>query len=292
MKFLSDGLHPFVKVLLTVAVLMCCFSVAAILSAAAVFEFADFASSTSGMLFLQAASTVLIFGTAFVVCESLFAKSEKGFWSFKVNMRIWIWAAVLPLATLPCIEWLNTWNESWHFAGEEIFRTLQQTSEQTSRRLLHSETAAGLFARVFAMAVLPAVCEELFFRGVFQRLCTQWFKNAVWGIVLSSAVFSFVHFEIFSFVPRFVLSCFLGSLFALSGSIWTCMLCHFVNNFIVCLVYSELITPQTAEILSGDTVFSPWIVALSVLVLFFFFVFEGRKASKKHKKEAEAQVYD
>ena len=87
------------------------------------------------------------------------------------------------------------------------------------------------------MAILPAIGEELLFRGVFQRLLTEWTRNIHWGIILAALLFSFFHFEFYGFLPRFLLGVFFGYLFVWTSSIWVPILAHFTNNFII-VVYS------------------------------------------------------
>lgn len=286
MKFLSESLSPFVKVLLSVAVLMCCFPISVIVMSAAMLALPQWAASTEGMVVLQAVGTICIFGLAFSLCKNLFLTGEKGLFNVKnIKIGLWVWALILPIAAAPCIEWLMEWNNTWKLPAQEMWRELQKTNEDLTLRLLSSETVIGLAGRTFAMAIVPAVCEELFFRGVFQKLCTRWLGSAIWGIVFSSVIFSFVHFEIFAFIPRFVLSCFLGLLFAATGSIWLNVLCHFMNNFLVCMAHSALLTTGNETIWSQNNL-SEWpLVVLSAATVLFFFIKEGKGLVKKEERE-------
>jgi len=85
------------------------------------------------------------------------------------------------------------------------------------------------------MAVMPAVGEEIFFRGfVFGSLRRN--MKPVWAIVISSIIFGAFHLSLVKLLP----TALLGALFAYiglkSGSIFIGMLLHFLNNFMAVLM--------------------------------------------------------
>lgn len=80
------------------------------------------------------------------------------------------------------------------------------------------------------MAVLPAIGEELLCRGcLLNGLSTRslWF-----GILISSLLFSLMHANPLQTVHQFGLGVVLCIVMILSGSIWACVIVHFLNNFI------------------------------------------------------------
>ena len=81
---------------------------------------------------------------------------------------------------------------------------------------------------ILAYAVLPAICEELLFRGV---LCAEYERHGVSIAVLSSTLlFTFLHFN-FGGVPVYLFSGFILALTAfLCRSVWGAVLAHFVYN--------------------------------------------------------------
>ena len=82
------------------------------------------------------------------------------------------------------------------------------------------------------VALLPAMFEELFFRGAVQNLFSRWFKKPIWAIVITAIIFSAIHGSYDGFVPRFVLGFILGWLFYRTGNIWINIAAHFINNAI------------------------------------------------------------
>ena len=83
---------------------------------------------------------------------------------------------------------------------------------------------------VFMVALIPALGEELLFRGVVQKIFTGWAKNIHIGVWMSALLFSAMHMQFYGFVPRLLLGAMLGYLFVWSGSLWLSILAHFVNN--------------------------------------------------------------
>ena len=89
---------------------------------------------------------------------------------------------------------------------------------------------------MIVIALIPAVGEELTFRGVLQQGLTRRMNPHV-AILLSSAIFSFIHFQFYGFLPRLFLGMLLGYMFYTSGALWTSMLMHFLNNGFAVVVY-------------------------------------------------------
>ena len=86
-----------------------------------------------------------------------------------------------------------------------------------------------LGAPLFAFALLPALCEELAFRGfiltgLMRRLRP---RNA---ILLSSFLFALFHMNVFQFLPSFLLGVVLGLLTVRSKSLFPAIMFHFLHN--------------------------------------------------------------
>jgi membrane protease YdiL (CAAX protease family) len=80
------------------------------------------------------------------------------------------------------------------------------------------------------IAVLPAVGEELLFRGVIQKLFSKITRSHHWGIWISAILFSALHLQFYGFIPRLLLGAMFGYLLVWSGSLWLPILAHFINN--------------------------------------------------------------
>jgi sodium transport system permease protein len=82
---------------------------------------------------------------------------------------------------------------------------------------------------MLVFVVLPAVCEELAFRGLILSGLRRRFQPWM-AIVLSSFLFALYHFNVFQFLPAFVLGMVLGLLAVRSGSVLPGMLFHLLHN--------------------------------------------------------------
>jgi hypothetical protein len=87
------------------------------------------------------------------------------------------------------------------------------------------------------IAVLPALGEEFLFRGVLQRLFIEWTKNRHFGVWIASFIFSFIHFQFYGFIPRFLLGLYFGYLLVWSSSIWVPVVAHLINNGFAVIYY-------------------------------------------------------
>ncbi len=86
---------------------------------------------------------------------------------------------------------------------------------------------------LLTLAIAPAIFEEVLFRGAFQRIFIGWTRNAWAGIIITSILFSAIHFSYFGFLPRVALGMILGLIFYYGKNIWLNILLHFLNNALV-----------------------------------------------------------
>lgn len=206
------------------------------------------------------------------------------------------WKALVAMTMLICIiplsDWLAQINDNWHWSGafESIEQSLRQMSEGTEElmdRLLTMNGIGDLLLNILVIALIAAVCEEFLFRGVLQ----QWFgsfMNKHLAIIITAAIFSLIHGEFFSFLPRFMLGIFLGYLFQYSGSILVNISAHFLNNTSVVVVYYL----YTHEIIATDitkNIDAAWYVILlgTIIALTLFYIFFLRQNFKKPNKSTE-----
>ncbi len=278
MKLLTKESSPTVKILMSIAILMTSISMTSLIMSFFKYILPDFSQTHSGELCIQAIGSIFMFGLSSWICILLFSKDFKTNFTPIKNKRWIIWAILIPIVSIPLNDWLQILNNNLHFSGEEIFRQMQTMSENESKHLLTSNSIGGLLTVSFVLAIIPAIVEEFFFRGVVQNYFNELCKNSILAIILTSVFFSLMHFEIFSFLPRFVLSCFLGYLFIATKNLIIPIICHFINNFGVCLLYflnsKGIITAQNSESFSQ----TPILIISSIVILIFIIGFEIKKA--------------
>lgn len=96
-------------------------------------------------------------------------------------------------------------------------------------------------------ALLPAVCEELFVRGVFQYEVSK-YAGGFCGIMAGALVFALLHYELQYFMVYVVAGIVLGAVTHVSRSVFPAMLVHFLNNTISILFSDKLSFVATERI--------------------------------------------
>ena len=147
-------------------------------------------------------------------------------------------AAVLVIA-LPFVDWTGTINRALIPESTVLGRWMKSMEEDTAKQIafmLKGQTINDLVLNLVFVAVFAGVGEELFFRGVLQRLFIKTFKNPWAGIVLAAFIFSAIHLQFYGFIPRFILGILLGLIYWYSGSLWPAILAHFVYDALAVVV--------------------------------------------------------
>lgn len=164
---------------------------------------------------------------------------------------------LIPLFLLLIMPFMNIiihWNENIVFP--QAFNQLEtslKASENSSKLLLNTLLSGSginiLIVNILLIAVLPAIGEELFFRGLLQSHLNDYFKNPHIGIFISAFLFSAIHFQFYGFFPRLILGLIFGYLVFYSGSILSSIIAHFFNNVLaVIIVYFQNLGKLNQEI--------------------------------------------
>lgn len=106
---------------------------------------------------------------------------------------------------------------------------LPQSVEAFYEGLLARETWVDGLIQVFALALVPAFCEELFFRGLLQSMFEPRFGT--WkGILLTSFFFAIAHVNPWYILYYFLLGIYFGWLRHWKNNLALCIFAHFLNN--------------------------------------------------------------
>jgi uncharacterized protein len=176
-----------------------------------------------------------------------------------------ILGAIIMLAAIPLVEYIGLLNKKMIIGSEaaQWMKELEESANQQIKFMLKDRTASEYIMNLVFIAVFAAVGEELFFRGVLQRLFIKLTKNPWIGIILSALLFSGFHLQFYGFFPRLFLGIILGVLYWYSGSLWTAIIAHFVYDaFLVTIIFNN---PQLVEN-ENSTLLSPGMLAISALV--------------------------
>jgi membrane protease YdiL (CAAX protease family) len=150
-------------------------------------------------------------------------------------------------------------------------RAMEASYKKATMAMAAMKTGYDLLLSILVLAVAPAFFEEVLFRGGFQPLLSGWMKSRTLGIVVTSILFSAIHFSYFGFLPRVALGIVLGLLFDISRNIWLNIFMHFLNNaFIVTQLYAAAKAGKSIEKTMDESMPLWWgLVALFLLFALF-----------------------
>ena len=189
---------------------------------------------------------------------------------------------------MPFINWSGALNESIHLPSllndiETVFRDMEEIAGEIMKKLLGGKEISSLLINICLIAILPAIGEELFFRGSMQNMAVGLMKNVHLGIWVTAFLFSCWHLQFFSFLPRFILGGLLGYLYVWSGSLWLPMMAHFANNLMgvvfIYLTENKIVESNLDEIGSDlDTgIYVLFSIPISALLIYSIFKIEAKK---------------
>ena len=127
-----------------------------------------------------------------------------------------------------------------------------------------------LLYALLAVAIVPAIVEELYFRGALQKTLTDWTGKPFISILVTALFFSAIHFSYFGFLSRMALGLLLGYIYEFTKTIWLPILLHFINNGIAIVVlFSVRNNPAKIEKAMDENLPMYWglIALISIYVL-------------------------
>jgi membrane protease YdiL (CAAX protease family) len=136
---------------------------------------------------------------------------------------------------------------------------------------LKPESFWGYFLLFIAVVIIAPIGEELLFRGFFQKILEESWKDVTKAVLVTALIFSFIHMNPFWFAQIYILGILLGFLAWKTNSIIPSLILHSLNNFIA-LLLSFGVNDETSFYLYKGHV-SPWILLVSII-----FVYNGFKA--------------
>jgi membrane protease YdiL (CAAX protease family) len=164
-------------------------------------------------------------------------------WNIKPSAWQLLAALLMVVFSMPLASWFMDWNQGMRFPDdwmdiEKAIRSMEEQASKVTKVFVAANDLPTLFLNLFVVALVPAVCEEFFFRGVLLQY-TRFVFNFEWpAIIVSALVFSGFHGQFYGFLPRFVMGILLGLLYMRTSNIWAPVLAHFLNNaFAVLMSY-------------------------------------------------------
>ncbi|MEI7502922.1 MAG: type II CAAX endopeptidase family protein [Paludibacter sp.] len=200
-------------------------------------------ADTSSLKLMQLVQSLGMFVIPPIVVAYLWSEKPISFLKIekKLNWKSAITIVVMMIIAIPLINLLGDFNQQLELPKalvglEAMMKSAELETAKVTEQLLNVHTLKGLSFNIFLIALLPALGEELFFRGVLQRIFQDW-KGAVAAIWVTAFIFSAIHFQFYGFLPRLLLGAFFGYLLLWSDNLWLPILAHFSNNMMAVVFY-------------------------------------------------------
>jgi membrane protease YdiL (CAAX protease family) len=230
------------------------------------------------LLIIQDLSLLII--PSIIILVLMKSETAAGLTEFKMPQLKEIGLVViLTFCIFPVTSFTGQINSAMHLpdwlSGVERWMTeKEEKANSLIDLLITSNTFWVMMLNLLMIALLPAIGEELIFRGVFQKIFYKLFKSGHLAIWFTAFIFSALHLQFFGFVPRFILGLVFGYLFFWSGTLWLPVISHFVNNaFPVVLAYLQGPEKLNAPVdvpLWKQAIVLPLPVIISLVLLLYF----------------------
>ncbi|MEP7147152.1 MAG: CPBP family intramembrane glutamic endopeptidase [bacterium] len=186
---------------------------------------------------------------------------KKTFRLERPKIAVFIFAIIGILVVQPFLQAYLYYQNELIFSlpfGQEFINSIKKlfdVLESTTEKLVTAGTVPEFLLIVVVIAVTPAICEEFLFRGLvlknFEKITV-----ASRAIFFSGLIFAFFHFHPFNLIPLTVLGIFLAFVVYHSGSIYTSVACHFINNFIsalaVFILGTDALSARNAAVMTSQ----------------------------------------
>ncbi len=290
---LFEKAHPFIKIVFLFFIIIVSISVSVI------FTKDISVNETESFKLLTALQHILIFVIPPVFAAYIYSKSVKKYLYLNNCKLILIFLTILIVFfAIPVINFTGLINSNLSLPEglsglEDIMKKMEESAKIITEKFLNVDTVGGLIINIIIIAVLPAIGEELLFRGVLLRLFNDWVKNMHIAIIISAFFFSFIHLQFYGFIPRMLLGILFGYLLYWSGSIWLPVLAHFINNTLAVTAFYFMkdtdMYEKTENFGAEPSSYLYMIFSAALLFLFFYFF---RKEGKNKRDIMSAEIYN
>ena len=234
-------------------------------------------TATSSLKWLQCIQTLSLFLLPALLCAWVWEEKHHPFRWLRMDKMI-SWhvvglAALVMVCAIPGINLLADLNNRIVLPEclsslEQFFRQMEEEAALLTKRFMQADNVWVMMINMGLMAVLPALAEEMSFRGVLQQLLGGRTHVAIW---LTAVIFSAIHMQFYGFIPRMLMGALFGYVFVWTGSLWVPIVMHFVNNGMAVLLYYILslqgvaMDTNYADTLGAGTTW--WLGVISLLTV-------------------------
>lgn len=196
------------------------------------------------------------------------------------NEILFFLMAGIVIVSMPANAWVAEKNMAMELPSVFSFFENWAKSKENELKILteyltNFETNTQFLWGLVVIALIPAVGEELLFRGCMQNIFQDWFKNKHLAVWTAAFIFSAIHLQFYGFFPRMLLGALFGYLYVWSGSLLIPITGHFVNNgFTLALIHAKNINHLDVDLeTTRDIPFSLIIFSIvsTVSMLYIFY---------------------
>ena len=235
----------------------------------------DDPSVTSLLKEMQIIQSVFLFIVPGFIAGYLFESSGWGYFGMqkKPGWIVLLLIVFIMFLSLPLVNWMVSLNEMMRLPAslsglEDWMQSAEEQADKITKTFLDVQSFGGFAVNLLMIAIIPAIGEELLFRGLFQRLFKEWFRNVHVAIFLSALLFGLVHLQFYGLLPRVMLGVCFGYLYFWTGTIWVPVFAHFLNNGAAVVIswlsnigvvqadYEKIGSTDNAFLIAGSLVFT------------------------------------
>jgi len=237
-------------------------------------------------LFVFISSTLPLLLTAIITMRFVKARSKDYLLlNSPLNMN-WFWFSILfVFVCIPLMGLMLNLNNLIDFSQwPDLYAWLQQKeveSNQIYESLIGDRTTSSFVVCIVFMALLPALAEEVFFRGFLMNVFNGIFNNMHVAILITAFLFSAMHLQFMKFIPMFFLATVFGYAAYWTGSILTSIVAHFINNSLAVIQLFYFSDGDYAKSLDQSQSLSLPVNITLIIAAITLFIFIQRKSSIK-----------
>lgn len=163
---------------------------------------------------------------------------------------------------------------------EQALQLMEENMKIVTAFLVEFNSFGEFLLGMVVIAIIPAIGEELVFRGLVQNHLVRITKNIHVAIWIAAFIFSAIHLQFYGLFPRILLGALFGYLYYFSGKLSYAMIAHFFNNGIaVVALYMHQAGKIDYDIESTETLLWYQVLISGVVLLLLLFAFE--RSTKK-----------
>lgn len=249
--------------------------------------------STAALKWMQFIQTVAVFLLPPIIGAWIWDEQNKPLAWLHMDKgadgRTFFVAVLIMLCAIPAINLMMDLNGRIVFPKsldfiEQYLRDKEEQLALLTERFMRANNVEELVINIALMALMPAIAEELSFRGVLLQIISPLSPTqsrvakhvAVW---VSAIIFSAIHMQFYGFFARMFMGAVLGYMFVWTGSIWVPIVMHFTNNTFAVLAFYFFDESAENGINYADTLGAGttwWLGVLSLITVVVLMILTSR----------------